>query len=758
MSELVSNIVNFNLKRKLYYAHSRADSPEEAWQPLVEHLKHVAQQAAQFAASFHSAEWAFLCGLLHDLGKYSFAFQKRLHGGKKVDHSLAGAAEVMRYAEDRQRSKALGRLLAHVISGHHTGLADGASNSDGYPSLAERIHKAAELPDYTAWKNEITLPDTPPLPKVAHIADPAFPLFLWGKMLYSCLVDADFLDTEAFMKPERNEKRGSYPALSLLHERLDAHLAEKITSAAKLPINKYRAEVLHDCRNAGVTAQGIFSLTVPTGGGKTLSSLAFAMEHAKKHALRRIIYVIPYTSIIEQTADVFRKAFGKELAHAVVEHHCNVSGQDEPKAPEDADALEDLPTLAWENWDAPIIVTTAVQFFESLFAARSSRCRKLHNITSSVVILDEAQTLPVRFLRPCLSALKELARLYATSIVLCTATQPEVGVKPWLKGGLDTVSEIVQRPDAMFTDLKRVTVERLGKLDDGELTMRLAEQPQVLCIVNTRAHARDLCDALRNKGRDDVFHLSTWMCPAHRKAMLRQVRDRLKDPQKTCRLVATSLIEAGVDISFPVLYRAMNGLDSIHQAAGRCNREGALDAGLVYIFESNSILRGEQSRKASACCTALREVANIFSRRAVGRYFDELYSMEGESGLDKKDILGSIAATAKDGYMPYRSVADAFTMIEKNENAVLIAYDDEAKSCFDRLRKGKTNRELYRRLQHWCVTVPKRQWDEMLRKGIIESIGFAGQWHILNSMDLYDPDYGLDIRDPTFMRVERGIF
>lgn len=753
----------------IFYAHSKKDHDEKDWQLLLNHLIQVAKMAADFAFPFGGSSWAYFCGLLHDLGKYSKEFQKRLRGGKKVDHTLAGAVEIIRLAESLKKSMAVSRLIAHNISGHHTGLVDGTSNLTGAPSMKERLGKAATLPDYIAWKNEVSLPEWPGMPSLPpplpHTSRSelapllSMPFFVWGKMLYSCLVDADFLDTEAFMNPDKSDLRGNYPVLSDLHDQLDIYLNEKTKEADKnLLINQYRAGVLSDCRAAGNKDQGIFSLTVPTGGGKTLSSLAFAMEHAKKHNLKRIIYVIPYTTIIEQTADVFREAFGKNHAHAVIEHHSNVNEEKLPEKAEDADDQEDLRTLAWENWDAPIIVTTAVQFFESFFAARSSRCRKLHNVAESVVILDEAQTLPIRFFNPCIALLKELTRQYKTSVVLCTATQPEVGVKPWSKVGLENVSEIISDPDELFDALKRVSIKHLGILDSQSLAERLKQHNQALCIVNTRAHARELCEILTKEGCA-VYHLSTWMYPEHRRKKLKKIRELLDDPSNPpCIVISTSLIEAGVDISFPVVYRALNGLDSIHQAAGRCNREGKYPVGHVYIFETEQKLKGEQSRKISACQMALGEMDDLFSRRAISFYFDALHSMEGDDGRDKKQILANIAATAMDGYMPYRSVAHDFRFIDTDESTILVICEPEAQNDLEHLKAGELNRQLHRKLQKWCVSLPQRQWNELLRKGIIEPVGFSGQWHLLNKPnDLYNDDFGLDVRDPTFMSAESQV-
>ena len=328
------------------------------------------------------------------------------------------------------------------------------------------------------------------------------------RLLFSCLVDADFLDTEAFMDPERAKNRPVWPngVLSLMREALESFMAE--LPSEDTPVNRLRNEVREACLQAAGGKQGIYSLTVPTGGGKTLSSLSFALKHAEAHHLERIIYVIPFTSIIEQNADVFREVFSslsaREGLDVVLEHHSNF------------DPEKETPTnrLATENWDAPLVVTTAVQFYESLFSNKTSRCRKLHNIANSVVILDEAQSLPVEYLKPCLVALKELTQSYGSTVVLCTATQPAIQKSEEFPIGLPECTEIIPQPRKLYSALKRVDVEPIGKIEDAELLEHLSKHRQVLCIVNTRGHAKKLFDNIKDKKQ--TFHLSASMCPEHR--------------------------------------------------------------------------------------------------------------------------------------------------------------------------------------------------------------------------------------------------
>jgi len=392
-----------------------------------------------------------------------------------------------------------------------------------------------------------------------------FALAFFTRMIYSCLVDADFLDTEAFVDPGRAEQRpvGGTSCEDLLKS-LNPHLEGIRLGSSDTAVNRQRRAVLEGCRDKAVLPPGFFSLNVPTGGGKTLSSLAFALEHAVAHNLKRIIYAIPFTSIIEQTAEVFRDALG-DLAGEVLEHPSNLD-PDEPRC----QSLH--MRLAAENFDARIIVTTNVQLFESLFASRSSRCRKLQRLAKSVIILDEAQTLPPRLLAPTLAALEELVTNYGSTVVLCTATQPAIERRGDFPIGLENGRPIIDEPVSLHAALRRTSVESLGTMSNEDLVTHLREQKQALCIVNSRRHASDLFRAL-----DDprALHLSASMCAAHRSEVVAEIRRRLREG-KPCRVISTQVIEAGVDVDFPAAFRATAGLDSIAQAAGRCNREGLL--------------------------------------------------------------------------------------------------------------------------------------------------------------------------------------
>ncbi len=719
-----------------YCAHTRDETPPEEWQLLEEHLENVARLAADFAARFGAREWGRLAGLWHDLGKYSDAFQAYLRAGgdgdyhrleleeptggmaSRIDHTSAGAQHAA------ESVAVIGHLLAYPIAGHHAGLLDAIAPG---ACLDARLKKRVE-----PWERgleelpHVAPPDLPVFLQEAltrRAADPkatAFAFAFFVRMLFSCLVDADYLDTEAFMDPERSRRRPVWPAdiLARMEVALDGFVAQLPDDGS--PVASRRRQVREACLFAAPSPPGLFSLTVPTGGGKTLSSLAFALRHARTHGLDGIVYVIPFTSIIEQNAEVFRKVFEPLVASGVpdpvLEHHSALGVGKETLANR----------LAAENWDAPLIVTTSVQFYESLFANRTSRCRKLHNLARSVIILDEAQKLPVDFLEPCLLALRELAANYGSTVVLCTATQPAVTRRDDFLIGLEGVREIVPDPPALYTALKRVEVVDLGVQADEELAGRLKGHEQVLCIVNTRRHARELFERLGN--RTGTFHLSAAMCPEHRSAVLDRIRGALEGG-KPCRVISTQLVEAGVDVDFPVVYRSLAGLDSIAQAAGRCNRNGRLERGTTFVFRSEherseaflrdttnatvEILGGEGSEPL---------YEDLLSLEAVEHYF-RLYYWDQQNRWDSKKILSDLKLVDSRELpfqFAYRSIASRFRLIETHGETVIVPWGERGETLVAELRDawGVPDRSVLRALQRYSVQVPARIYRNHLGSSI----------------------------------------
>ena len=576
------------------------------------------------------------------------------------------------------------------------------------------------------------------------------------RMLFSCLTDADFLATESFMNPAQASNRPKYqPSIADMEAELTRYLGRLAAEVAETTVNHHRAEVLAACRTAAERPPGLFSLTVPTGGGKTLSSLAFALKHARLHDLRRVIYVIPFTSIIEQNAAVFRQALASLGTDVVIENHSNLD-------PDDPVRSTTMSRLSAENWDARLVVTTNVQFFESLHANRTSRSRKLHRIARSVVILDEAQTLPIELLQPCLRSLEELTSHYGTSVVVCTATQPALHRREDFKIGIAPPHEIISDPVQLHRSLQRVHAENLGLQGDEALVARVGQHQQVLCIVSTRRHAREI---FRLLGKDEAhFHLSALMCPEHRTAVLAQIKSRLKQ-KLPIRLVSTQLIEAGVDIDFPVVFRSLAGLDSIAQAAGRCDREGLLTnllgkpAGELFIFtpERPSPAGYLRQTAQSAAEVLAQRPSDPLSLEAIEAYF-LIHFWKHQDTMDAHHILECWPQEMKrldDLFLfHFKRCAEKFRVIDDLAGApVIVPYEtkgkernsralcDEVRETFD----PKRLRDLARKLQRYTVSIPRPIQERFISSGIIRLVhdGFP----ILNSDVHYHPDLGLDISD-----------
>lgn len=739
--------MNQQNEMKIVLAHVRQDSNGK-WREhaLDQHLNKVSKRAGDAAEKFCSADWARIAGLWHDLGKYSVEFQEYIKKASgyydaeahiegapgRVDHSTAGAIHAINSFDKH------GRILAYLISGHHAGLPDWYSSESGGKALSVRL----EQPDLL---DRVLAQNVPP--NLLKQEKPSSPVLgdrngfaLWLRMLFSCLVDADFLDTEEFMDKDKAETRKNEATLADMLPIFDRYMNEKAAQAKPTPVNCIRADVLLQCRKQAALPPGIFSLTVPTGGGKTLSSLAFALEHARyheKHGIRRIIYAIPYTSIIEQTADIFRDVF-KECPDAIIEHHSNL----------ETDKETAKSRLAAENWDAPLIVTTNVQLFESLFASKTSRCRKLHNLVGSIVVLDEAQLLPPEFLQPILDVLNLLATYYRMTFVLSTATQPALNTVKDSFGrtarrGLNDVREISADVDALYTALDRVEVKLPADLNQPrnweDLAKELCKHETVLAIVNTRNDCRELWQKMPR----GTVHLSALMCGQHRSRIIRYIKWRLKK-NKPLRVVSTQLVEAGVDLDFPVVYRALAGLDSIAQAAGRCNREGKPEKGKVVVFippkpAPKGLLRfGEDATKdVWRNCPQ-----NPLARQHFARYFDLFLS---KPNLDEH-CIGDLLKVGSGLEVQFRSAAEKFKLIDDSETqAVFVAYNREGKSLLNMLRSKGPERWLMRKLQRHSVTLYRHDLNRLLADGDIEE--FQPGMYAQVGDTLYHPQIGLLLAD-----------
>ena len=700
-----------------YLAHLTEDGRT---QTILEHLKGTASLCSAFAAAFDAEAQGQLAGMAHDIGKYSAAFQRRLHGGPKVDHASAGAFECL---------KARQLPAAFVISGHHGGLPDGGGRGDaaGAGTFWGRINRASQgkLEDYHAWQREFSLPHA----NIPAFAGKKLDGMFFTRMLLSCLVDADYTDTGAFMGGS------SYPPASSssmeeLWRRLETYVSGWFPPKGAL--NMQRCVILEQCMSAGAQyGPGLFTLTVPTGGGKTVASLSFALAQAKARRMKRIVYVIPYTSIIEQTAQIFREILGDEN---VLEFH---SGVQFDQQEDDASSPETAPlTRSVETWDVPVIVTTAVQFFESLYACQPSKCRKLHNLAQSVLIFDEAQMLPLPYLRPCVWAIAQLVRHYGASAVLCTATQPALDPIFQEFAPEIPIREICPMAEAHWESFRRVSFQQAGTLSWMDLAARLQQQEQVLCVVNTRRAAREVFHQLSGPGN---FHLSTLMYPAHRRRILDEIRRRLRDGLP-CRVVSTSLIEAGVDVDFPAVYRELSGLDSILQAAGRCNREGKRppEDSIVTIFQGEDPPPRLFETSIGAGKIVLDHCQDVSSRAAIHTYFSTLLDLKGAEAQDAHHILPLMESE----FFPFRTVAERFHLIESPTTTVYLPLEEGA-GLVELLRSGQYSRTLYRRLGQYGVSVYPQHLAALEQAGALEHLEDGSV--VLRDIGLYTQTTGLTL-------------
>ncbi len=706
-------------------------------QTLVNHLTGVSTKIHVLTDNDFFGE---ITGMLHDIGKYSVAFQEHVRSNSeenKPDHSSAGAqlllsllkkrAEEIGEEEIKRIAPLMGRMIAHCVAGHHSGLLNGSSVGDE-TSLERRLTKILEPylsniePDISQRLDSMvnSLLSEENLDYVCRWIDSdgnvsgrdAYSLQFAIRILFSALVDADRLDSEQAGNPDQWKMRMSIKkdTFPVLLKKIEDHLS---TLPSNGTVNKVRREVSEQCKDAASVEPGFFDLTVPTGGGKTFASLRFALHHAIKHGMRRVIYVMPYTTIIDQNADEFRKVLDRDKASInVLEHHSNMEPEKETQESE----------LLTDNWDSPVVVTTSVQFFESFYAAKSSRCRRLNAIRQAVIILDEAQTVPVRYLKAVTWALEELVTNHSCSVVFCTATQPLLDSKR-LDGealdnhriGVTNVRPIITEPQKYFVGLSRVRVrsvdskEPLCVSDIAAMVMEKAQaRKSVLCVLNTKSNAKAIFKEMNNGTVvNRLWHLSTGMCPQHRKDVIEIVRLLTAYSRKTGTkapiVISTQLVEAGVNLDFDVVFRAMAGIDSIAQAAGRCNREGSMPAlGEVYYFRAEEDLRhlrdiaeakriGIDTLSALEGNTALTQAEkDPIGLMAVEEYFQRLYWSQA-SEMDEKGIVARLTSPRRieeSAYVPFTTIADDFRFIENDTVSILVPYGQVGKSLCDKLIKG----------------------------------------------------------------------
>ncbi len=757
-----------------YVAHTPPENEPDKWQSMTDHTHNVADMAACFAKPFDAEELARWAGRLHDVGKYSDEFQQYLHDCASGILRRPGSAE-HKCAGTRMALDILPPFFKNVVApcvlGHHGGLnAVGGLKSalEGAPSKSSWA-TAIERAGQDDPRLRMPPPDRRPQWPGSSAPQKASAMEMLIRFVFSCLVDADSLDTEAHFSPEKTAKRRAETLADV-----GAAWRETLRAAQEAmphggPVNQVRREVYEACLAAAARPPGVFTLTVPTGGGKTRSSLAFALAHAHTHDRARIICAIPYTSIIDQTAGVFRDILG---ADAVLEHHSAIEPNtaDRIAGPEAAQAEDDREQrrrLAAENWDAPLIVTTTVQFFESLFTNRTSRARKLHNIAGSIVILDEVQTLPGFLLAPLLDGLRLLVEQYGVTLILCTATQPALQGKTRTLEGLPPAYPIIPDPDARrhFETLRRVTYRvETGPWDWARVAGEMTRIPtSSLAVVNTKKDALALLAALNDPG---AKHLSTLLCGAHRRQVLEEVRDALRREREEqgppLRLVSTQVVEAGVDLDFPRVLRAKGPLDRVIQAAGRCNREGRRlrAASEVIVFDPSEGHIPPTSEYASATALAWQTLTrpggcDLDAPETPTAYFAQLYDLLGRRGLDQKQVQDDRRVA------DFKAVADKVRLIGEDTVSVLVAYD---KPVFERLRKtilerrdlklGMT-RDLWRQIQPHTISVYRRDLGGLthIMEPLLES---HGEDYLFACAAEYDPIVGIGhaiARDPADLVV-----
>lgn len=735
-----------------YYAHSGSSPDKSDWQTYEEHSSNVAAMAEAYARAFGAAELGYLAGLHHDDGKLTRAFQRRLEGrAERVDHSTAGGSVIRRLIP--RDTGIEGSLLAPLILGHHGGVPNDR-RSGRLTSVQERLTRYEE--EHEEIEEELvdnTVPEDlrsclqqlfvkSKIDGTPSLDFTCFNLFLMARLVFSALVDADWLDTERVMSPDefavRMAAQSQEESLTQLNDRLDAYLQELMDGSGDTPVNRARADMLAEARKAASLPTGIFTLEMPTGSGKTLASTSFALRHAIEHEKRRVIYAIPFMSIVDQTADNLRNIMGRE---SVIEHVSSYDYGFRSDASEDAseNVLARQERMLVQNWDAPLVVTTNVQLFESLFSNRTSRSRKVHNIANSVIILDEVQSLPDALLRPTLAMLESLVAIANVTVVLCTATQPSFETVWPFGTRVHPIIEDQEKYGDTFKQRARVDVSHVGESSACSLEWlvdELSSESQALCVVSSRKAARQVFDALSDRlgDKEHVYHLSALMVPEHRSLVIQKIRGLLREGEAV-HVVSTQLVEAGVDIDFPVVFRETAGIDSILQAAGRCNREGKMrEKGSVVVFDCSDFSRPKKANWLSRVRQlglitldfARREGIDPLGPRSVQHYFEQRYrtgDLDGRKTFkkicpqDKNELKKRIA-----GHFDYECIADSFRFIDDDTVEIFVPWGSEGQRVLDQVCQEGLNPNAFSRIQRFSVSVPRYLYNEYEDAGSIRRI------------------------------------
>lgn len=723
---------------EMYYIAHKSENGKE--QTIKDHSLNVAKLCSEFSVS-KLKPFAYIVGLLHDIGKYSDSFQKRIRGKDiSVEHSASGAKEVIRILDNNMISL----MAAYCIAGHHTGLPDGGNKTDIEEdgTLSGKLKRKTE--DYSAYQNELDVWNS----DIVSIINSTFKYMTDGlkdprdtneflekyafvtKYIFSCLTDADFLDTEKFCnQTNRDIKVNFTECLELINKAISEKPCDtKVQSARKMLQSQVFDKVNNDA--------DIYFMNMPTGSGKTLCSMKFALERLGRSGKKRIIYIIPYTSIIEQTAEVFEGIFGENAK--ILQHHSNYSYDKKPDESNDSITAEKM-KKATENWDAPIIITTNVQFFQSIYDYRSSRLRKLHNIADSIIVFDEVHLMPVAYLQPCIRAIGYTARLLNSEILFLTATMPNFkDLFDLYMPGIKAVDLVEDKH--LFPVFKNCTYRHLGKCGVESIIEKSQNYESSLIIVNSRKAARQLYSMCTGK----KYHLSTYMTSYDRSEVIKKIREDLSNKIKIT-VISTSLIEAGVDLDFEAVFRELAGLDSLLQSAGRCNREGIRENGYMFIFETDDEISKKQSDlsiRANIARGIILEsesggVLDINSPACIERYYEKLYNINGD--LIEKN---SIANTCKDPrYLPFRSYAESFRLIDSDTIAIVIEEDDISRNLIAKLKYA--GKSVMRELQKYTATVYIWEFEELYKQGVLNDYGTG--IYCLTNLNFYNKETGLQM-------------
>lgn len=712
-----------------YIGHTSDDGRKQL---LLDHLNGTSKLCRENANEFW-ADIAEFVGQIHDIGKYTSGFQKRINGAEniRVEHAICGAKEVA-----KAPPKSYVPMIEYCVAGHHSGLPDGGTKVDGEEDSTLHGRMKRKTGDYSAYENEVKLEypkdNLRELFDVSNQREIIERYSFFTRYLFSCLTDADFIDTERFVTP--NTDRGIDGDFQKAYEKV----CEKLNSfKIETKLQESRSIIQEQVYKSVESNANVYTLNMPTGSGKTLCSIRAALKTAIENKKKRIIYVIPYVSIIEQTAKVFEDIFGDVLP--VLQHHSNYDFDDDKNEDENEITSEKL-KRSCENWDAKLIVTTNIQFFESLYHYKGRRLRKLHNLADSVIIFDEIHMLPIDYIQPCLRAIGYVTKYLNSTAILMSATMPNYDkfMERYMSG---VKIENAVKDTSLFNVFDKCRYEYIGKCELASLAEKAQEYDNALIIVNKRKTARELYDICSG----NKYHLSTYMTPLHRSEIIAKIKEDIKNGINTT-VISTSLIEAGVDLDFKAVFREIAGIDNILQSGGRCNREGKMDMGDVFVFETDG--GNYQTKKksdiiirANITRNLFEEFENISTDKCIKEYYGRLLNYK-EKKIEENTITAIMGNDLRIDGIPFRTYAESFNFIDNQVIGIVIPCD-ENRGLIKELKDGKLS--VKRNLQRYSASVNKDEFKELFQIGIIETLDCGVC--ILANTDYYKSDVGLALEN-----------